>query len=242
MKNRRATPIVASIANASGACEFRGIVGMRVGAGGTRLMGGGKDDFYSTHDAARICRVTPMTVIRWIEEGRIPAFKTVGGHRRIFRSDLMAFCRARGIPLTAEIGPGRALVIVPDVFDRELVAGALTGVAGDVVVERAGDAFEAGRLVAERHPTFVVVDSETPGLDAESVVANLTRGGEHAPAAVVVLVPRPGVDDARFLAKGASACIGKPPSADAIARLAKAVFRAAAPDAPPPCVLVMDDD
>ncbi|MCY0985656.1 helix-turn-helix domain-containing protein [Nannocystis sp. ILAH1] len=43
-------------------------------------------DTYSTHDVARICCVTPTTVIRWIEDGLIPAFKTVGGHRRVRRA------------------------------------------------------------------------------------------------------------------------------------------------------------
>ena len=28
-------------------------------------------DVFSTHSAARFCRVTSMTIIRWIEEGRI---------------------------------------------------------------------------------------------------------------------------------------------------------------------------
>ena len=50
-------------------------------------------DVFSTHSAAKFCRVTPMTIIRWIDEGRIKAYKTPGGHRRIMRADLEDFCR-----------------------------------------------------------------------------------------------------------------------------------------------------
>ena len=59
---------------------------------------GATKEIFSTHEVARVCRVTPMTIIRWIDEGKIPAFKTVGGHRRVQRNDLESFCRTRGIP------------------------------------------------------------------------------------------------------------------------------------------------
>ena len=54
-------------------------------------------DVFSTHTAARFCRVTPMTIIRWVDESRIRAYKTPGGHRRIMRADLEDFCRRGGI-------------------------------------------------------------------------------------------------------------------------------------------------
>src|SRR5438067_2828882 len=85
-------------------------------------------DVYSTHDAARICRVTPMTVIRWIEDGRIAAFKTAGGHRRIQRPDLEAFCRERGIPCDPlQVGRRRVLVVVVDSDERDNLAAAARG-------------------------------------------------------------------------------------------------------------------
>ena len=62
-------------------------------------------DTYSTHDVAKICCVTPTTVIRWIEDGLIPAFKTVGGHRRVRRGDLEKVCKERGIPVTYALYP-----------------------------------------------------------------------------------------------------------------------------------------
>src|SRR5215813_9542473 len=79
--------------------------------GGTMTGGSRSKDIFSTHDAARICRVTPMTVIRWIKEGKIPAFKTAGGHRRILRADLIRFCKSRGIPFAPdEAEDGRVLI------------------------------------------------------------------------------------------------------------------------------------
>lgn len=54
----------------------------------------------TTHQAAQILRVTPMTIIRWIDSGKLPAWRTVGGHWRIERNDLETFAAARGITLS----------------------------------------------------------------------------------------------------------------------------------------------
>jgi excisionase family DNA binding protein len=51
--------------------------------------------YYTTHEAARILHVTPMTVIRWIEDGKVRAHKTLGGHRRITPADLEVIVRER---------------------------------------------------------------------------------------------------------------------------------------------------
>src|SRR5215813_11290574 len=91
--------------------------------GGTMTGGSRSKDICSTHDAARICRVTPMTVIRWIKEGKIPAFKTAGGHRRILRADLTRFCKARAIPFALDDDDAaRVLIIDADPAVREAVA------------------------------------------------------------------------------------------------------------------------
>lgn len=42
----------------------------------------------STGQAAKICSVTPDTILKWIKKGRIPATRTVGGHYRIRKQDL----------------------------------------------------------------------------------------------------------------------------------------------------------
>src|SRR4051812_24081201 len=95
---------------------------------------------YSTHEVARICRVTPMTVIRWIEDGRLGAFKTAGGHRRVPRADLEAFCRERGIPSEPpEAGRRRVLVVTADRADAESLAAVARGLAPQVDVEVARD-------------------------------------------------------------------------------------------------------
>ncbi|MBW1674593.1 MAG: excisionase family DNA-binding protein, partial [Deltaproteobacteria bacterium] len=46
------------------------------------------DDILTVFQAGKYCSVSPKTIINWIEAGHIKAYKTVGGHRRIKKSDL----------------------------------------------------------------------------------------------------------------------------------------------------------
>ena len=48
----------------------------------------------STGEAARLCRVNPDTVLKWIKNGRLAATRTVGGHYRIEAHDLVSLVPA----------------------------------------------------------------------------------------------------------------------------------------------------
>ncbi|MFD2839851.1 helix-turn-helix domain-containing protein [Populibacterium corticicola] len=48
----------------------------------------------SSTTAARIIGISRPTLMKWVSEGRVPAFK-VGSHTRFNRDDVMAFCHAR---------------------------------------------------------------------------------------------------------------------------------------------------
>ena len=49
-------------------------------------------------DAAKMMGVHTMTVWRWTEEGRIPFVKTIGGHRRYYRSEIEKLLNGARIP------------------------------------------------------------------------------------------------------------------------------------------------
>jgi excisionase family DNA binding protein len=69
-----------------------------------------------TREVAELFRVTPTTVIRWAEKGRITCSRTIGGHRRFPREEIEELARSAGIALIADgrprsapaaVGPGR---------------------------------------------------------------------------------------------------------------------------------------
>lgn len=193
------------------------------------IQGSSPKDIFSTHEAARICRVTPMTVIRWIKEGKIPAFRTAGGHRRILVDDLARFCAARGIPFAAEHGEaGRILIADADPVVREVVADAIHTVDARFAVEQAGDAFTAGRLLANFRPALFVIDQRLAGIDALDLCGRLTRGTDE-PIAVAVLLAVDALPDVEraFKSRGSIGCLAKPPVASAVQRLVRGAFHLA---------------
>ncbi len=140
-------------------------------------------DVFSTHSAARFCRVTPMTIIRWIEEGRIRAYKTPGGHRRIMRADLEQFCRTNGIPMQweerVETGGTRRILVVDD--DPQVVDAILDAVFDDqresqddaYEVQHTDNLFDAGRLIAGFRPHVVFVDLNLPGIEPQRLARSI---------------------------------------------------------------------
>ena len=44
--------------------------------------------YLTTGQAAKLCAVTPDTVLKWIRSGQLKALRTAGGHHRIERADL----------------------------------------------------------------------------------------------------------------------------------------------------------
>ncbi|MEZ4465058.1 MAG: response regulator [bacterium] len=158
-------------------------------------------DVFSTHSAARFCRVTPMTIIRWIEEGRIKAYKTPGGHRRIMRADLEHFCRRQGIPMQweARVDPDatpRVLVVDDDPSVVDAILDALMDSSTKdegFSVEHTDNAFDAGRLVAGFRPHFVFLDVDLPGVDGVRMIEAIRSDPDTARARVVAIAAE-GVD------------------------------------------------
>ncbi|MHC5039149.1 MAG: helix-turn-helix domain-containing protein [Planctomycetota bacterium] len=58
---------------------------------------------YTSGEVAQMCGVSKTTVVRWIREGRIAAYLTPGGHRRVPAIALHTFMKAYGMPIPKEI-------------------------------------------------------------------------------------------------------------------------------------------
>lgn len=170
-------------------------------------------DTYSTHDVAKICCVTPTTVIRWIEDGLIPAFKTVGGHRRVRREDLEKVCRERGIPFNVPAGQevGRILVVDDEPVVLDLVRDVVKELNHKFEVEVAKDAFDAGRLVVSFRPQLIFLDLMMPGVDGFEVCARLKKDPATTNTEVIAITGYyTEANMERILSAGAAACLRKP--------------------------------
>jgi excisionase family DNA binding protein len=187
---------------------------------------------FTTFEAAKLCHVSPLSIINWVNAGRLPAFRTPGGHRRIRREDLGRFMRENGIPLPEELrdGSGRARVLVVDdeAGIRNVIAENLSRRTTPYEVMTAADGFEAGRLVATFRPDVVLLDLRMPGLDGFQVCRTIKGDSETASTVVIAMTGYHTQEtEARILECGAQRCLCKPMEPSAIATVIDAALEQA---------------
>jgi excisionase family DNA binding protein len=126
---------------------------------------------YTTFQIAKICSVTIPTVISWIEQGKLPAYKTLGGHRRVKKEDLIAFLKENNIPLDRELESKYRILVVDDEKNViESVIAMLENLGVDLEIDTASDGFEAGMKIIQFPPDLVILDAIMPGADGDRVV------------------------------------------------------------------------
>jgi len=172
------------------------------------------DEVLTVFKASQYCRVSSKTIINWIESGHIKAYKTVGGHRRINRSDLEAFMKKQGIPLPeADRGDGRIkiLVVDDDPIIVETIVQALEEDEFDYEVISASDGFEAGLQVKHFAPHLMILDIMMPDINGYDVCKKIKDDPETTDMKIIVLSAY--LDEEKFekmKEHGADACFSKP--------------------------------
>jgi excisionase family DNA binding protein len=169
---------------------------------------------FTTFETAKLCHVSPLSIINWVNAGRLPAFRTPGGHRRIRREDLIRFMKDNGIPLPDDLRSGsgkpRVLVVDDEASIREVIAEHLT-TRGVYEVSVAADGFEAGRLVATFRPDVVLLDLRMPGVDGFQICRTIKADPETSGTIVIAMTGFYSPEtEARILECGAVRCFAKP--------------------------------
>ena len=137
--------------------------------------------FFTTKQAADLLGVSAPTVIKWVEEGRLRAHRTPGGHRRIPVEALRAFeneCRQfLGKPTQAgnkKSGQVRVLVVDPEHDYSDLVSEYFR-LQGDVHVVQAIDPLTVGFQIGAFEPHVVIFDISCPRIHVREIIQLASR-------------------------------------------------------------------
>jgi excisionase family DNA binding protein len=172
------------------------------------------DDILTVFQAGKYCSVSPKTIINWIEAGHIKAYKTVGGHRRIKKSDLENFMRKQGIPFPEEEVVSerkRILIVDDDQIIVETIVQALEEEEYDYEILSASDGFEAGLQVNHFKPHLLILDIMMPDIKGYDVCKKIKENEETKDTKIIVLSAY--LDDEKFKKMkeyGADLCFSKP--------------------------------
>ena len=153
----------------------------------------------STRDAAKALGISVRTAQMWVEEGRLRAWKTPGGHRRILRESVDAILRKRqqetaGTPEDFDI-----LVVEDDRIQRQLIESTLQDLRPGLDVRAAYNGMEGLIKIGERQPQLLITDLVMPGIDGFHMLATLTSTPLLKPMQIIAVT---GLSDTEITAKG----------------------------------------
>ncbi len=171
-------------------------------------------DILTVSQASEYCKVSPKTIINWIEAGHIKAYKTVGGHRRIKKEDLTQFLVQSGMPIPEEDKSSdrkKILVVDDDKIIVETIVQALEEDEYGYELVSASDGFEAGLQVSHFKPDLVILDIMMPDINGYEVCKKIKSNPETKCTKVVVLSAYLNDEAFREMKEyGADACFSKP--------------------------------
>lgn len=173
---------------------------------------------YGTHEIARICQVTPPTVRRWMKEEDLPFFTTMGGHRKVWDSDLAVLLKANNLPVPKELA-GRAwrvLIVDDEVSVCQVINRTLLKLYPAMELYEARDGFDAGQKIIRLEPDLIILDIQLPGVDGLRICKAL-REDKQLKGIKILAISGHNIEKSKkqSLSAGADDFLGKPFSLDA---------------------------
>jgi excisionase family DNA binding protein len=172
----------------------------------------------STRDAARLLGISVRTAQLWVEEGRLQAWKTPGGHRRILVGSvdrLLLEQRCVGIHTPVPFG---MLLVMDDETERHALQGVLGELLPECLVTSTDCPYDGLLRVGEMAPDVFIVDWRIGGLDAARMAHALLGRARKQRMLVVVLVASDAArDEARAHLPEAAVLLKAPADGDGLA-------------------------
>jgi len=179
-----------------------------------------KERIFSTHAVAEMMGINPSSVVRWIEAGKLRAFKTPGGHRRVREPDLRTFFTQFSIPVPGELSGApaarRLLVVDPDGRQGAALARSLRKADHALDVTTVSDTIDALVRVGVEPPQVLIVDGGNT-VDPLTIAKALKGQAATAGIALIVIVSKADAEAEKKLKNaGARAILTRPATAEQI--------------------------
>lgn len=174
----------------------------------------GSDRVLTSHEAASLLQVNRSSVNNWVREGRLPAFRTPGGHRRVRISDLINFAATHGMPLPETMGghsTRRVMIVDDEIAILQATRRILERHDSNIEIATFENAIAALLNVASFRPDLIIFDIFMPALDGLEACRRLKAQPDTANIQLVITSGAL-TDDLREQANalGALACLAKP--------------------------------
>lgn len=132
-------------------------------------------EFISTRKAAATLGVSLSTIQLWVETGKLPAWKTAGGHRRIPKAAVESMMNQQQSVLQTGLRSEvlKVLVVEDDIVQLELYKQKFTEWDLPLQLLTANDGFEGLMKIGRYAPDLVITDLRMPGMDGVRMIRHL---------------------------------------------------------------------
>ncbi len=170
----------------------------------------------TTYEISRYLHVDLTTVISWCELGRIKAYKTPGGHRRVRPEFFLEFLKEYNMPIPQEFADrlknSLKILIVDDEEEiRKMIRRALRQSIACAEIHEARDGFEAGILAADLLPGLIILDLMMPGINGFKVCGNIKKDARFKATKILAITGQDTEENKqKILKEGADEYLAKP--------------------------------
>lgn len=132
----------------------------------------------TTGEIADFCHVHLRTVLQWINDGKLKAYRTPGNHSRVSVDDFIGFLKQYNMPIPEHLAgrsANRKVLIVDDDANMVNSIKRLFKKEQSFEIDVAYDGFEAGIKLLLFKPDIVVLDMKMPGMNGYEVAQKIKR-------------------------------------------------------------------
>ena len=165
--------------------------------------------YLTTGKVGEMLEVSPAAIKKWIQQGKLAAFRTPGGHFRILADEFERFQKTHGFG-TGTGEPLRVLVVDDQLDVAEVIVASLRAFHPRARLETAANGFEGLLKVGTFRPDVLLLDLSMPGMDGFEVCRQIKRDPLIRDTKVVVMTTRFLDAESRAMDAGADGFLSKP--------------------------------
>lgn len=145
---------------------------------------------FTSSEAGDLLQVNASSIKKWVDAGRLSAFRTPGGHRRIRASDLLEFLARHRMPVPFALRAAarrRVVVIDDDQAHLRAIARRLRRWDGAVDLTLIDDPLAALVRIGATAPHAIVLDVVLPGPSGLELCRALRAAPQTKDATLIVV-------------------------------------------------------
>lgn len=146
----------------------------------------------TTTEAAKMLGFHVNTLKNWVRDGKMPAFKTLGGHYRIRAKDLVRVLKENGIPVPPQLEPRYVLLTLDEdaAFQAQL-KGLFEARPGMFEVKPFLNGFDALVEIGRKAPDIILISLRLTHMDGLHLLAKLKSNPTTSALKIIAVSHRP---------------------------------------------------